>query len=102
MVGEKVTVYLNGELVVDNVVMENYWTVRNPSTPPARSSCRIMATSSIFATSTSARFCPPRRGWRASCRCSTAGHDRLDGNTSGYYAQDGKDHLRPEKAGGNL
>ena len=25
MVGEKVTVKLNGELVVDNVVMENYW-----------------------------------------------------------------------------
>jgi len=25
MVGEKVTVYLNGELVVDEVVMENYW-----------------------------------------------------------------------------
>ncbi|MBC7361445.1 MAG: DUF1080 domain-containing protein [Candidatus Aminicenantes bacterium] len=25
MVGDKVTVYLNGELVVDNVVMENYW-----------------------------------------------------------------------------
>jgi hypothetical protein len=25
MVGERVTVYLNGQLVVDNVVMENYW-----------------------------------------------------------------------------
>jgi HEAT repeat protein len=25
MIGEKVTVYLNGELVVDNVVLENYW-----------------------------------------------------------------------------
>lgn len=25
MVGERVTVYLNGRLVVDNVVMENYW-----------------------------------------------------------------------------
>ena len=25
MIGEKVTVYLNGQLVVDNVVMENYW-----------------------------------------------------------------------------
>jgi HEAT repeat protein len=25
MIGERVTVYLNGELVVDNVVMENYW-----------------------------------------------------------------------------
>jgi len=25
MIGEQVTVYLNGELVVDNVIMENYW-----------------------------------------------------------------------------
>jgi len=25
MIGEKVTVYLNGELVVDNITMENYW-----------------------------------------------------------------------------
>lgn len=25
MVGKRVTVYLNGELVVDNVIMENYW-----------------------------------------------------------------------------
>ncbi len=25
MVGEKVTVYLNGELIVDNVTLENYW-----------------------------------------------------------------------------
>ncbi|MFC2118120.1 DUF1080 domain-containing protein [Bacteroidota bacterium] len=25
MIGESVTVYLNGELVVDNVIMENYW-----------------------------------------------------------------------------
>ena len=25
MVGDKVTVYLNGELVVDNVILENYW-----------------------------------------------------------------------------
>ncbi len=25
MIGDKVTVYLNGELIVDNVVLENYW-----------------------------------------------------------------------------
>ena len=25
MIGDKVTVYLNGELVVDNVILENYW-----------------------------------------------------------------------------
>ncbi|HQP97341.1 MAG TPA: DUF1080 domain-containing protein, partial [bacterium] len=33
MVGEKVTVYLNGKLVVDNVVMENYWERDKPIYP---------------------------------------------------------------------
>jgi hypothetical protein len=30
MVGERVTVHLNGELVVDNVVLENYWDNKMP------------------------------------------------------------------------
>ena len=33
MVGEKVTVYLNGELVVDNVTLENYWDRSQPIFP---------------------------------------------------------------------
>jgi hypothetical protein len=33
MIGEKVTVYLNGHLVVDNVVMENYWDREIPIYP---------------------------------------------------------------------
>ncbi len=33
MVGERVTVRLNGELVVDNVVMENYWERDKPIYP---------------------------------------------------------------------
>jgi 3-keto-disaccharide hydrolase len=33
MVGDKVTVYLNGKLVVDNVVMENYWERSKPIYP---------------------------------------------------------------------
>lgn len=33
MVGEKVTVWLNGELVVDNVTMENYWERDKPIYP---------------------------------------------------------------------
>ena len=33
MVGEKVTVRLNGELVVDNVVMENFWEREKPIYP---------------------------------------------------------------------
>ena len=33
MIGEKVTVYLNGILVVDNVIMENYWERDKPIYP---------------------------------------------------------------------
>lgn len=33
MVGERVTVYLNGKLVVDNVTMENYWERGKPIYP---------------------------------------------------------------------
>lgn len=33
MIGEKVSVWLNGELVVDNVVMENYWERDKPIYP---------------------------------------------------------------------
>lgn len=33
MVGEKVTIYLNGELVVDNVTLENYWERDKPIYP---------------------------------------------------------------------
>ncbi|MCL3779520.1 DUF1080 domain-containing protein [Prolixibacteraceae bacterium JC049] len=33
MIGDKVTVYLNGELVVDNVTMENYWDRKMPIFP---------------------------------------------------------------------
>ena len=33
MVGDKVTVHLNGTLVVDNVVMENYWDYGQPIFP---------------------------------------------------------------------
>ncbi|MCX8037619.1 MAG: DUF1080 domain-containing protein [Candidatus Sumerlaeia bacterium] len=33
MIGDRVTVHLNGELVVDNVVMENYWERDKPIYP---------------------------------------------------------------------
>jgi hypothetical protein len=33
MIGDKVTVWLNGELVFDNVVMENYWERNKPIYP---------------------------------------------------------------------
>ena len=40
MVGDKVTVFLNGIKVVDGVTMENYWDRKAPLFPAGRSSCR--------------------------------------------------------------
>ena len=33
MIGENVTVYLNGEMVVDNIILENYWNRNIPIFP---------------------------------------------------------------------
>ena len=33
MIGEKVTVFLNGKLVVEDVVLENYWDRNRPIFP---------------------------------------------------------------------
>ena len=40
MIGDRVTVYLNGKLVVDHVVLENYWNRGIPISPAARLSFR--------------------------------------------------------------
>ena len=42
MIGEKVSVWLNGDLVVDNVTMENYWDRKIPIFPKDPSNCRLM------------------------------------------------------------
>ena len=34
MIGDKVTVFLNGNKVVDNVVLENYWERNKPDPHP--------------------------------------------------------------------
>ena len=42
MIGEKVSVWLNGQLVVDNVTLENYWDRNIPIFPKGPLSCRLM------------------------------------------------------------
>ena len=56
MIGDKVTVWFNGELVVDNVVLENYWEREKPIYPREQIELKTTATSCISRTSTFARF----------------------------------------------
>ncbi|HNS21883.1 MAG TPA: DUF1080 domain-containing protein [Sedimentisphaerales bacterium] len=110
MVGDKVTVYLNGELVVDNVVMENYWNRFDlqkyngrPMFPTGQIELQnhgnflyfrnIYIREIVSAEERLAGFVPLFNG-----RDMTG----WTGNTAGYYAQDGKIICDPKKAGGNV
>lgn len=48
MVGDRVTVYLNGELVADNVAMENYWDRKLPIFPKGAIELQVYVTNLVF------------------------------------------------------
>jgi hypothetical protein len=103
MIGDKVTVYLNGELVVDNVVMENYWNYNKPIFPTGQIELQhhnsvlyfrnVYIREILSAQEKLEGFVPlfngrDMAGWT--------------GNTNGYYAKDGRMICDPKKAGGNV
>jgi len=103
MIGEKVTVILNGEIVVDNVIMENYWDRNIPIFPTGQIELQNHGNTLYFrniyireiltAAEKLEGFVPlfngrDMAGWT--------------GNTTGYYAKDGKMICDPNKAGGNV
>ena len=103
MIGEKVTIYLNDELVVDNVVLENYWDRSKPIYPTGQIELQnhgnflyfrnIYIREILTAEERLAGFEPLFNG-----RDMTG----WTGNTTGYYAQDGRMICDPKKAGGNV
>ncbi len=103
MVGENVTVYLNDELVVDNVVLENYWDRSKPIYPTGQIELQnhgnflyfrnIYIREILTAEERLAGFEPLFNG-----RDMTG----WTGNTTGYYAKDGRMICDPSKAGGNV
>lgn len=103
MIGEKVTIYLNDELVVDNVVLENYWDRSKPIYPTGQIELQnhgnflyfrnIYIREILTAEERLAGFTPLFNG-----RDMTG----WTGNTTGYYAEDGKMICDPKKAGGNV
>ena len=103
MIGEKVTVYLNDELVVDDVVMENYWQRGKPIYPTGQIELQNHGNYLYFR--------------NVYIREILTAEEKLDGfvplfngrdmigwtgNAAGYYAKNGKMVCDPTKSGGNV
>jgi HEAT repeat protein len=111
MIGERVTVYLNDKLVVDNTVLENYWERDKPIYPSGsielqahgnplyfrnifiREIPRDTDVPGVVEAETAAGFAPlfngrDLEGWT--------------GDTKGYAAENGKIVIHPERGSGNL
>ena len=103
MIGEKVTVWLNGEKVVNDVTMENYWDRKIPIFPTGQIELQNHGNTLYF------RNIYIREILSAEERLEGFvplfnGRDMTGwtGNTTGYYARDGKMICDPAKAGGNV
>jgi HEAT repeat protein len=111
MIGEKVTVYLNDVLVVDNVVMENYWE-RDKSIYPTGQIELQSHHSPLYFRNIYIREIKERKNFRGlSSREKEEGFELLFngkdmtgwvGDTTGYSTENGKIVLHPEKSSGNL
>jgi len=111
MIGELVTVYLNGVLVVDNVVMENYWERDKPIYPIGQIELQSH-NSALYFRNIFIREIPRESGpgglneqEKAEGFVSLFNAQDLTGwtgSTKGYLVKDGNIVLDPNLGGGNL
>jgi hypothetical protein len=111
MIGELVTVYLNDVLVVDNVVMENYWERDKPIYPVGQIELQSHG-SYLYFRNIFIREIPREKSKNKLTKKEESkgfvqlfnGKDMTGwtGNTEGYTAEDGKIVLHPERGSGNL
>jgi hypothetical protein len=103
MIGDKVTVDLNGELVVDNVVMENYWDRKKPIFPTGQIELQNHGNYLYFRNIYIREILPAEEKLEGFVPLFN-GRDMTGwvGNTDGYYAKDGIMICDPKKAGGNV
>ncbi|MFC1557581.1 DUF1080 domain-containing protein [candidate division KSB1 bacterium] len=110
MIGERVTVYLNDILTVDNVIMENYWDREQPIFPSGQIELqshgsnlhfrnikiREITSADIFAEEAAPEL---EEGFVSLFN----GKDLTGwvGDTVGYVAEDGKIVVHPERSGGS-
>jgi hypothetical protein len=111
MIGERVSVYLNDSLVVDNVVLENYWERDKPIYPTGQIELQahgnILYFRNIFLREIPRdTAAPPLAQSEADEGFAPLFNGRdlegWTGDTNGYAAEDGKIVVRPELGSGNL
>jgi hypothetical protein len=98
MIDDRVTIYLNGELVVDNVVMENYWERHKPIYPTGQIELQAHKTPLYFR-NIFIKEIPRKNDWRP--LFNGKNFEGWTGATDGYLIEDGK-IVCPEHGGGNL
>ncbi len=111
MVGDRVTVYLNGELVTDDVILENYWDRKQPIFPIEQLELQAHG-SKVYYRDIYVKELPRKEAFQLSAEEKKEGYNILfdgtnmhawTGNTVDYTTQDGTISLVPSKgSGGNL
>jgi hypothetical protein len=110
MVGEKVSVWLNGELVVDNITMENYWDRNIPIFPKGPIELQAHGTDlafrDIFVREISEfdyNLTPEEKSEGFVALFNGRNLENWVGNKESYVAEDGMIVIKPDKgSGGNL
>jgi hypothetical protein len=106
MTGEMVTVYLNGELVVDNVVMENYWERDKPIYPNGQielqSHGSLLYFRNVFIREITNKLTEQEKADGFKLLFNGKNLRGWQGNTKGYVVKDGTIVVEPELGGGNL
>jgi HEAT repeat protein len=111
MISDRVTIYLNDKLVVDNVVLENYWERDKPIYPTGQIELQAhgnpLAFRNIFVReiprdAPSAGIAPAEADEGFVPLFNGRDLSGWTGGGGGYAAEDGKIVVHPERGGGNL
>lgn len=110
MKGERVTVYLNGQLVTDNVVLENYWDRKQPIFPKEQLELQAHGTYVAYRnilvrelpTDHTTPLSEEEMNLGFSALFDGSNLDQWTGNTTGYLVEEGNIVVHPELSGGNL
>jgi HEAT repeat protein len=110
MIGDKVSVWLNGELVTDNVIMENYWDRSIPIFPKGPIELQAHGTDLAFRdiyvwelSEKDYNLTPEEKGEGFVSLFNGRNLDNWVGNKESYIVEDGMIVIKPDKgSGGNL
>ena len=110
MIGEKVSVWLNGELVVDNVTLENYWDRKIPIFPTESIELQAHGTDLAFRdiyireiNENEFNLTPEEKSEGFIALFNGRNLNNWIGNKESYVAEDGMIVIKPEQgSGGNL